>query len=101
MNPIEALQAIGAPAGDLAVNPIAAPETPGTQFIDLVSDGVQQVDDRVTHAQDMVRAFAVDSSIPIHQVTIALEEARLAVELALQVRSRVVEGYRDLMNTQL
>lgn len=101
MNPLEAIQAVGATASDIAVTPVATPETSAARFGDLISDGVQHVDDRVTHAQDMVRAFAVDESIPVHQVTIALEEARLAVELALQIRSRVVEGYRDLMNTQL
>jgi len=49
----------------------------------------------------MVKAFALDDSIPVHQVTFALEEARLAVELAMQVRTRLLESYRELMNMQL
>ena len=49
----------------------------------------------------MVRRFALGDAIPVHQVTYALEEARMSVELALQVRSRLVEAYRDLMNMQL
>jgi flagellar hook-basal body complex protein FliE len=31
----------------------------------------------------------------------ALEQARLSVELAMQVRSRIVEGYREIMNIPL
>jgi len=37
----------------------------------------------------------------VHQVTLALEQARLSVELAMQVRQRLVESYRELMNMQL
>jgi flagellar hook-basal body complex protein FliE len=31
----------------------------------------------------------------------ALEDARLSVELAMQVRTRLLEGYRELMGMQL
>jgi flagellar hook-basal body complex protein FliE len=56
---------------------------------------------RITRADEMVKRFAVDDSVPVHQVTYALEEARLSIELAMQVRTRLVEAYRDLMNMQL
>lgn len=56
---------------------------------------------KVARADELVKQFALDDSIPVHQVTFAMEEAKLAVELAMQVRSRLLEGYRDLMNMQL
>jgi flagellar hook-basal body complex protein FliE len=37
----------------------------------------------------------------VHQVTYALEEARLSVELAMQVRAKLLDGFRELMNMQL
>jgi flagellar hook-basal body complex protein FliE len=43
----------------------------------------------------------VDDSIAVHEVTFALEEARLSMELAMHVRERLVETYRELMNMQL
>lgn len=70
-------------------------------FEDMLSSGLNAVETKVSRSEDLVRQFAVDDSIPVHQVTIALEEARLAVELAMQVRTRLVEGYRELMNMQL
>lgn len=72
-----------------------------TDFASLVSNGIASMDAKVAHADDMVSRFALDENIPLHQVTIALEEARLAVEFAMQVRQRFVEGYRELMNMQL
>lgn len=70
-------------------------------FAGLLSQAVQGIEAKVGKAEAMVRHFALDDSIPVHQVTYALEEARLSVELALQVRARLTEGYRDLMNMQL
>lgn len=76
----------------------AAPEK---SFAVMLSEGLDSVSDKLTHANEMVRDFAVDETIPIHQVTIALEEARMGVELATQVRQRLLEGYREIMNMQL
>lgn len=74
----------------------------GAGFGDILASGLKQVESKIATADDLVRQFALDdSSVPIHQVTYALEQARLSVELAMQVRSRLVEGYRDLMNMQL
>jgi flagellar hook-basal body complex protein FliE len=67
----------------------------------MLASGLGQVESKVEAANEMVRSFATDSSVPIHHVTIAIEEARMAVELAVQVRSRLVEGYREIMNMQL
>lgn len=64
-------------------------------------NGVSQVDANVTEADQLVRQFVVDDSVPIHQVTYALEQARLSVELMMQVRARLVEGYQEIMRMQL
>jgi len=76
----------------------AAPEK---SFAVMLSEGLESVSDKITYANEMVRDFAVDETIPVHQVTIALEEARMGVELATQVRQRILEGYREIMNMQL
>jgi flagellar hook-basal body complex protein FliE len=73
----------------------------GTSFADLIAGGLHQIDQRVASADALVRSFALDDNVPLHQVTFALEQARLSVELAMQVQSRLVEGYRQLMNMQL
>lgn len=110
------LAAVG--ASSLAMSPFAMPlgplSGPGAPssvapdrsvapggFGDLLKAGLSAVDAKLETADALVRRFAVDDSVPVHHVTIALEEARLAVELAMQVRGRLVEGYRELMNMQL
>jgi len=82
-------QATGIPAGSAG------------SFASLLAQGLHSVQAKVEHADALVKAFALDDNIPVHQVTYALEEAKLAVEFAVQVRSRVLDGYRELMNMQL
>jgi flagellar hook-basal body complex protein FliE len=80
----------------------AAPATPNSgSFASLLTEGLKSTETKVARADAMVKAFALDDSVPVHQVTYALEEARLSVELAMQVRSRLLDGYRELMNMQL
>lgn len=105
MSAIEAVAAIGATPMETAIAPArqaAAPQLAApVDFSTLVSEGLASMDAKVAHADQMVSRFALDDSVPLHQVTIALEEARLSVEFAMQVRQRFVEGYRELMNMQL
>lgn len=77
------------------------PQPAETDFSNMIADSLAKMDSKVAHADKMVTQFVIDDSTPIHHVTIALEEARLSVELAMQVRQRFVEGYRQLMNMQL
>lgn len=72
-----------------------------SNFGNMLSEAIANVDGKVAQADTMVSRFVVDSTTPIHHVTVALEEARMAVELATQVRQRLTEGYRQLMNMQL
>lgn len=103
MTGVEAIAAVSgqALASDAAAAAAPVREAATASFGDMIAAGLHQMEAKVDHANQMVRAFAVDDAIPIHEVTIALEEARLAVELAMQVRTRVVEGYREIMNMQL
>ena len=80
---------------------LAAAAPQGASFSQVLMNGVESVNRQVVNADAMVRAFALDDSIPVHQVTFALEQARLSLELMMQVRSRLVEGYQRIMEMQL
>lgn len=109
MTPFAPIAAVGATPAPLnlalgalppvAAQPTAVAATPG--FGDMLMNGLRGVDTRVAEANKLVNDFALDDSVPVHHVTMALEQARLSVELAMQVRQRLVEGYRELMNMQL
>jgi flagellar hook-basal body complex protein FliE len=100
---VEAIAAVG-PAVLAGLDPAMAATpapAPARGFAAMLGDGIDRVSDKLVKADDMVRTFAIDDTIPVHQVTFALEEARLSLELMLQVRGRLLDGYQQIMNMQL
>ncbi len=73
----------------------------GLSFADMLVNGIEAVEGKVAAANSIANAFVLDDNIPVHQVTFALEEARLSLELALQIRNRMTDAYQQLMGMQL
>jgi flagellar hook-basal body complex protein FliE len=98
--PVEAVGAVSPPQLDLVGGAmIAVPQS--ANFEQLLTGGIEAVDQKLRAADAAAAAFAVDDSIPVHQVMFALEDARLNFELMLQIRSRLVEGYQEILRMQL
>ena len=70
-------------------------------FEQMLSRGLEATDKSIAEAESQVRAFTLDSDVPAHQVMFALEQARLSMEMMVQVRNRLVEGYQQIMNMQV
>ena len=82
-----------------AVGPKGATERPGfsTVMKDFVGD-VNAVQFKAAHAIDqMVTGEAAD----VHQVMVAVEEAGIALDLMLEIRNRVMDGYQELIRMQV
>lgn len=99
---IEAVNAVA------AISPLPVRQTPtepelasGVSFEQLLRRGLETTDNRIAEANQMVAAFTLDNDVPAHQVMFALEQARLSMELMVQVRNRLVEGYQQIMNMQV
>jgi flagellar hook-basal body complex protein FliE len=101
MMTIAPIQAVGA-MSDAMIAPTSQAIAPSrSSFSQMLVDGINGVSDKVASADALAKAFTLDDSIPVHQVTYALENARLSFELMLQVRGRLLEGYSQLMNMPL
>lgn len=99
------VQAIGAAqASDpllLGVRPLETRSPASTSFSQTLLNGIDQVNHKLIDADAMAKAFTLDDSIPLHQVTFALEQARLSFELMLQVRSKLIDSYQEFSRMQL
>jgi flagellar hook-basal body complex protein FliE len=73
----------------------------GGGFLQMITTGFDQVDKKVAQADAMTKAFALDDSIPVHQVTYALEQARLSFELMMQVRSQLMSTFQEFQRMQV
>ena len=75
---------------------VAAPPQPSSSpmksFARVLEGGLRAAESKIAHADALAARFAVDDSVPLHQVTIALEEARLSVEVMMQIRGRMLDA---------
>jgi flagellar hook-basal body complex protein FliE len=60
-----------------------------------------QVNSALLQADRQLAALATGETQSLHQVMIAVEEARLATQLLVQIRNRLVEGYQEVMRMQI
>jgi flagellar hook-basal body complex protein FliE len=100
------LQAI-AYAPDDEVGPLTAPPTPAAEganassFADVLGAQLQQLDSSIKAGEQQALRLASGQAESLHRVMIDLEQARLSLQLALQVRNRVIEAVQDLQRWQL
>jgi flagellar hook-basal body complex protein FliE len=70
-------------------------------FSEMITQGIEATSTKLIEADRMVAQYAVDPNMPLHDVTYALEQARLSFELMIQVRNRMLEASQQLMNMQI
>ena len=82
--------------------PDATPASPApARLAGLFERQLLELDGQVAAAEDGMRALGAGRPVELHDVMIALERGRLAVQTFVQARNRLVESYQDLMRMQL
>ncbi|HID95280.1 MAG TPA: flagellar hook-basal body complex protein FliE [Candidatus Latescibacteria bacterium] len=68
-----------------------------TNFADLFKGFIKDVNRLQLEADNAIELLATGGITEIHQVMVAVEEANIALQLMLEVRNRLLEGYQELM----
>jgi flagellar hook-basal body complex protein FliE len=100
---LETIAAI-APTAVASIDPAALPSAStagGAGFSNLVSQGLEQVNQQLMTSQTDLQQLAVGDVQNLHQIMIRMEETRMSFQLALQIRSRLLEAYQDVMKMQV
>ncbi len=93
---------IQAIAGDMPAAAHGGGATAATgRFGEWFTHELGKVNDSLVQAQQGVQELAAGEATSLHDVMIRLEEARLSLQLATQVRARVMEAYQDVMRMQV
>ena len=77
----------------------AAQPTEG--FGGALSTSIQSLDDLQGKAADASKALATGQATDPSSVVMTIERARLAMQLASQIRTKAVEAYSDIFHTQV
>jgi flagellar hook-basal body complex protein FliE len=73
----------------------------GVSFADTLGKAVDAVNTLQWQAQDQSRALATGQAANLHDVTIALEQASISLQLATTVRNKVIDAYQEIMRMQM
>lgn len=81
--------------------PAEAPRTAdGKSFQDVLQDFVQQVDQSQHQYDQAIDAVQSGESDNLHRVMLAQNQAQLSLKMAVEVRNKLVEAYKEVMRTQ-
>lgn len=72
-----------------------------SSFFDTLKSKLNEVNDAQVAAEDKTAAFVSGDDTNIHDVMIATEEAKMSLELAIQVRNKLVDAYQEINRMQL
>lgn len=71
-------------------------------FSDTLKSKIEEVNDKQIEANVLTdKLVKGEDGVDIHQVMLATEEAKMSLQLAVQVRNKLVEAYQELNRMQL
>ena len=92
----------GVVSGPGAPAPGAPAATPtGPSFGAVLAESLAQVNALQHEADQAIRELAAGGSATLHETMLALDKADLSFRLMMQVRSKIVEAYQEVLRMQV
>jgi flagellar hook-basal body complex protein FliE len=70
-------------------------------FLDTLKEKLNEVNDQQIEADNLTQKFIKGEEDDIHKVMLSTEEARLSLELAVQIRNKLVDAYGEFNRMQI
>ena len=100
MNDIALTPRLGNVTG-LPAPPRPPVESAGANFGDLLQSSLDRVGQLQSEADRAVEDLTLGRQTDLHSTLIAVEKAGIAMELALQIRNKLLNAYETLMRQQI
>ncbi|NOT35603.1 MAG: flagellar hook-basal body complex protein FliE [Candidatus Eisenbacteria bacterium] len=72
----------------------------GPSFADVFKRTLSDTSEMQTNAESLIGAFLRGEPVELHQVMAASEEASISLELLVEIRNKLTDAYRTIMNVQ-
>ena len=69
-------------------------------FADTLKKALGEVSQMQDNAQDAIGAFLRGEPVELHEVMTAAEEAGIALDMLIEIRNKLTEAYRTVMQMQ-
>jgi flagellar hook-basal body complex protein FliE len=73
----------------------------GLSFSEILDNAINKVNELQLESDTLTKEFAVGNTDNIHQVLIAAEKADVALQLTMQIRTKILDAYKEIMNMQI
>ncbi len=73
----------------------------GTQFAQVITQLIQDVNDQQLSADQSVRDLITGEADSVHGVVLSAAKADLAFRMVLEIRNRLVDSYQEIMRMQV
>jgi flagellar hook-basal body complex protein FliE len=79
----------------------SAAQAPGGGFATWFGQQLADVNSQLVTADQGIQQLAAGDAGNLHQVMINLEQAKLSMQLVMQVRNHLLDAYHELMQMQM
>lgn len=95
------MRALATQAGTLPKEQPSAIQGQGSGFVGVLKDAVNNVNQQQLQATAKQDAFLRGDDIPLTEVMVAMQQARVSFEAVKQVRNRLLEAYQEVSRMQV
>lgn len=72
-----------------------------SSFFDMLKSKLDDVNNQQVAADNTTESFIKGDNVNIQDVMLSTEEAKMSLELAVQVRNKIVDAYQEINRMQL
>ena len=83
-----------------ALKSTASSGADGASFGDALRQALNDVSNLQDGSKELIGAFLRGEPVELHQVMAASEEASISLEILVEIRNKLTDAYRSVMNIQ-
>lgn len=72
-----------------------------SSFMDTLKEKLDEVNDEQIKADASTESLVKGEDVDVHQVMLQTEEAKMSLEMAIQVRNKILDAYQELTKMQM
>ena len=70
-------------------------------FQSALKDSLDKLNEKQINADNITNDFISGKDVEVHEIMLSMEESKMSLQLAIQVRNKVVEAVQELTRMQL
>lgn len=75
--------------------------SPTVSFGSYLKDAIKELNASQLQADSSINSFIKGDQIDVHQVMLSMQKAELTLNLAMQLRNKVISAYEEIMRMQV